>query len=164
MADKRKAKGTKPTGQRKSATKRHNDSALRLPADIVADKENSHAVTSASERPRPRPIKKSTVPGNALRLAERSERDDEGASMAVEALLSIKNAKSSPATTSKARAGSIPTENEEAPESEDDLEIYCDGPGMENGLRVDDNSESNNIIVDQDDTIDVKSSDEDGMR
>ena len=92
MADKRKAKSTKPTGQRKSAAQ-VNDS------DVLADKENSqttrnlNAVTS-SERPRPRPIKKSTVPEHA----ERSEsiqsfggesnglRDsDEGAAMAVEA-------------------------------------------------------------------------------
>ena len=62
MADKRKAKGTKPTGQRKSA-RQDNDSA-----DVVADKENSQtAATSPSEWPRPRPIKKSIVPKNGVR-------------------------------------------------------------------------------------------------
>jgi hypothetical protein len=81
-ADRRKVRGTKSTGQRKSA-RQGND---------VPDKENSpNPVTSAGERPRPRPIKKSTVPEHAERNNTfRGESDrDEGAAMAVEALLSM---------------------------------------------------------------------------
>jgi hypothetical protein len=147
MADKRKAKDTKATGQRKSATgslRQENDSA-----DAVADKENSqslNAVTSARERPRPRPIKKGSV------LAERSE-GDEGASMAVEALLSIRNGKPSPATATKARGLT--------PAPEDELDIYDSDGISENEpqveLRVDTGYD------DTVDTVDTKSSDDDGM-
>ena len=154
MADKRKAKGTKPTGQRKSATgQRDNDSA--------ADKENSqtsNAVTSSSERPRPRPIKKGTV--HSVKT-ERSE-GDEGASMAVEALLSIRNGKSSAATTLKARSLS-PTFRQVTPASEDDL---CGSDGIENEPVVD---KLNHGIINadqpasEDDAVDTKSSDEDGV-
>ena len=38
MSDKRKVKGTKPTGQQKSAGRDHNND---LAQDVVADKENS---------------------------------------------------------------------------------------------------------------------------
>jgi hypothetical protein len=100
MADKRKAKGTKPTGQRKSATQGTDND--------VGDKEN--AVTSqaqaARERPRPRPIKKSTVRS----VPEHVERNrgkpdgDEGAAMAVEALLSIQKGKPFPAANPATKA------------------------------------------------------------
>jgi hypothetical protein len=89
MADKRKAKSTKPTGQRKSA--RH-----------VADKENSQtAVTSEppTGRPRPRPVKRSAVPQHAERdNTVGGESDgDEGTAMAAKALLSIQKGKPFPA-------------------------------------------------------------------
>jgi hypothetical protein len=153
MADKRKAKGTKPsTGQRKSA-RQDNESA-----EVVADKENSHAVTSASERPRPRPIKKSTVRENA----EGSE-IDKGASMAVEALLSIRNGKPSPAIKFKARCSS-PMEHtfqQVIPgcDSEYDWDRdISDSDGIENRVDISNNKK------DPDDASNVKSSDEDGMR
>jgi hypothetical protein len=157
MADKRKAKGTKPTGQRKSA-RQDNESA-----EVVADKENSHAVTSANERPRPQPIKKSTVRENA---AEGSE-IDKGASMAVEALLSIRNGKtsSSPAIKFKVRHSS-PIEHifpQVTPGCNLENDWDCDiseSDGINNRIDI---SNLNNK-KDPDDASDVKSSDEDGMR
>lgn len=128
MSDKRKVKGTKPTGQQKSAGRDHNND---LAQDVVADKENSQT-SSEWPRPRPRPIKKSTVSEHT----DKSEtQKDEGASaaMAVEALLSIQNGNPSPATNLKAR-GSSPIEHvqwvvkqlEVLPgyEEDSDLDIY----------------------------------------
>ena len=158
MADKWKAKGTKPMGQQKTSARQHNDSG----ASVVADKENSetlNSVTPTSERPRPRPIK-SIIP--QAEHVERSERD-EGAAMVVEALLSIQNKKpsssESPATGTNLKAPSHSSSPMEHTFEQEDLpgpawgcknsvDIYY---GIENGV--------DNIDQPEDD---VKSSDEDG--
>jgi hypothetical protein len=186
MADKRKARGTK-SGQRKFA--RRDTGSLPPPdSDVVADKENSQTpnarlpVTFASERPRPRPIKKSTVATQAVvpasehadsersNLKPASERD-EGAAMAVEALLSIRNGKSSPATNLPVKARGSESSPMEHTGMEHTFRVQQVVPGYgedsdDLDIQVFDPIENlNDIIVDQPEPEDetAKSSDEDGM-
>lgn len=156
MADKRKAKGSKPTGQRKSATQGTPSQAAS--DHDKADKEN--AVTSASQRPRPRPIKKSVpvlVPAHTERnnIFRRESDGDEGAAMAVEALLSIQKGNHFPPAATKARSSS-PIEDifqRVVPESTED-EMYA-SDGIEDAV-------VGGNLNDQDDTKSQSSDEDDG--
>lgn len=85
MADKRKGKGPKATGQRKSAKQLVD----------ISNKENSLEQVVTTERPKPRPLKNNAEPQHTKRNSsiEGESDDDEGAAMAAEALLTIQKGK-----------------------------------------------------------------------